>query len=280
MAGNKKATLKSLSDELAVVREELKEMHSLKEKVKELEKELMTLRKGEANHKGADEDIQTLQCRKCKRTFPSKKHLKEHIQVAHPKKLNCDHCEETFSSNYELETHAGEHNLSKNFRCEKCDKLFYLEWRLNKHKNVHHENTKICHYFSSRTRCPYEAVGCKFRHDDLSNKIDEVDEDDENESNTGEESQELHNQETIVNQEHAPSRFSATGLFANCAEHFPCSLCKFTSPSSAGLAEHVQRKHTQMQNQSFGFPISYHGMMPLQANGVSYAHCGRPGGQF
>ena len=56
MSGNKKVTIKSLSDELAIVKEDLKEMHILREKVKELEKEIVTLKKGEANHKEADQD--------------------------------------------------------------------------------------------------------------------------------------------------------------------------------------------------------------------------------
>ena len=48
MSGNKKATIKSLSDELATVKEELKGMHNLKEKVKELEKEIVTLKNDKA----------------------------------------------------------------------------------------------------------------------------------------------------------------------------------------------------------------------------------------
>jgi hypothetical protein len=77
------------------------------------------------------------------------------------------------SSKYELETHADQHGLHKNFKCDTCDKHFYLEWRLNKHKTVHHENTKYCHYFSSQKKCPFEAVGCMYRHDDLSHNSDE-----------------------------------------------------------------------------------------------------------
>ena len=253
--------------------------------MKELEKEILTLKNREDNHDEAAQDIQSIECRKCKKTFPSKKHLSEHILVSHPKKLHCDHCARTFSSNYELESHAEEHGLQKNFKCDECDKLFFLEWRLNKHRNVHHENTKLCQYFSSQSRCPFEAVGCMFRHDHLSYNNDENEHhEEENESEPAGQNEidtlERSYEEPIADKEHGTPGFSTTGLFANCAEHFLCNLCKFTSPSSAGLAEHTQRKHTQMPNQSFGFSIPYYGMMRQQANGVSYAHCGRPGGQF
>ena len=44
MAGNKKVTVKSLSEELANVKEELKEMQFLKQKVEELETEIRALK--------------------------------------------------------------------------------------------------------------------------------------------------------------------------------------------------------------------------------------------
>ena len=50
--------------------------------------------------------------------------------------------------------------------------------RLTKHKTVHHEDTKPCRYSTSKRKCPFEAIGCKFRHDDppvLGNKIQEID---------------------------------------------------------------------------------------------------------
>ena len=87
MSGNKKVTIKSLSDELSIVKEDLKEMHSLREKVKELEKYIVTLKNGGADQQEADQDSQSIECRNCKRSFPSKKHLKEQIFVSHPKKI-------------------------------------------------------------------------------------------------------------------------------------------------------------------------------------------------
>ena len=155
---------------------------------------------------------------------------------------------------------------------------------------MHHESTKQCHDFLSQSRCPFEAIGCMHRHDDRSYNNDE---NEHNEEETVSEPANKngfdavdrvykgHDRGFAADQELVPpAGFGNTGLFANCAECFPCNLCKFTSPSSAGLAEHMQKKHTQMSNQSFGFSIPYHGMMQHQVSGVSYAHCGRPGGQF
>jgi len=275
MSPNEKVSLKSLN-------EKLKEMHSLKEKVKELEEEIRVLKDHVANTNEKDQDSQTKECRKCKKTFSSKKLLKEHILASHPKKLGCDHCERTFSSNYELEAHADEHGLLKNFKCDKCDKMFYLEWRLTKHKNVHNESTQRCHYYLSQSRCPFEAIGCMYRHDNPSYKNDEKEHHEEEiESEPTNKNEEGHAKGAVADQGLGPpAGISTTELFANWAECFPCHLCKFTSPSSAGLAEHMQRKHSQMSNQSFGVSIPYQGMVQHQANGVSYAHCGRPGVQF
>ena len=47
-----------------------------------------------------------------------------------------------------------------------CNKDFYLKWRLEKHISVHSENTRVCHYFSHKQKCPFEQIGCKFRHED------------------------------------------------------------------------------------------------------------------
>ena len=34
-----------------------------------------------------------------------------------------------------------------------------------KHISVHSENTRVCHYFSHKQKCPFEQIGCKFRHE-------------------------------------------------------------------------------------------------------------------
>ena len=35
----------------------------------------------------------------------------------------------------------------------------------NKHKRVHSDTVKPCKYFSSKLKCPFESIGCKFKHE-------------------------------------------------------------------------------------------------------------------
>ena len=52
------------------------------------------------------------------------------------------------------------------FKCEKCEKIFYLKWRMEKHMNIHSfENIKYCHCFNNSKQCPFEEVGCMFKHE-------------------------------------------------------------------------------------------------------------------
>ena len=47
------------------------------------------------------------------------------------------------------------HGCKEQHSCDICGKEFYLKWRLEKHSSVH------------KTVCPFDAIGCKFAHDDL-----------------------------------------------------------------------------------------------------------------
>ena len=41
-----------------------------------------------------------------------------------------------------------------------------MKWRLDKHEKAHTlENIKFCHYFNNEKNCPYEEVGCMFKHE-------------------------------------------------------------------------------------------------------------------
>ena len=35
---------------------------------------------------------------------------------------------------------------------------------MNKHMESHNEETKFCHYYNNGKICPYEEIGCKFKH--------------------------------------------------------------------------------------------------------------------
>ena len=42
---------------------------------------------------------------------------------------------------------------------------FYLKWRLEKHMTGHEKlDSKFCHYFNNNKTCPFEQIGCMFKH--------------------------------------------------------------------------------------------------------------------
>ena len=104
-------------------------------------------------------------CKRCDSNFKHKHELKVHIRESHKKETKCTVCGETFSFTHELEIHLKKHEV-ETLKCEKCDKTFYLKWRLEKHKKAHDlVDIRFCHYFNNSKHCPYDEVGCMFRHD-------------------------------------------------------------------------------------------------------------------
>ena len=99
--------------------------------------------------------------------------------VGHNKKakvmIKCRECGRTFSKACELE----EHGKPKDFKCETCGKEFFLEWRLNKHANIHLENSRLCKYVKNQSECPFEKIGCMFKHEEPEPIEEESDTDDE-----------------------------------------------------------------------------------------------------
>jgi hypothetical protein len=105
-------------------------------------------------------------CKKCDKTFTYRMDLKTHIKEEHSKTFKCKSCDETFEARWILEVHMKDHEARKEFKCEICNKEFFLKWRLNQHKRGHDENERrFCHYFNNNKTCPYEEIGCKFRHE-------------------------------------------------------------------------------------------------------------------
>ena len=76
----------------------------------------------------------------------------------------CKDCNKEFTRNSDLEKHLEEHKNIKEFKCDKCGKEFFLKWRLSKHEEIHHENSKFCHFFNNGKVCPYEDIGCMYKH--------------------------------------------------------------------------------------------------------------------
>ena len=85
----------------------------------------------------------------------------------HPKQIVCDVCSETFQESWQFEVHLESHEQTKDNKCDTCGKTFFLEWRLKQHMNVH-TNPRIrnCHYFNNNKACPFNTIGCKFKHSD------------------------------------------------------------------------------------------------------------------
>ena len=101
----------------------------------------------------------------CGKTFSRKADIKKHINLYHPKQISCELCDMIFCKSWEYETHLETHTKTKDKKCTVCDKEFYLEWRYRQHMNVHENpNIKNCHYYNNNKVCPYEPVGCKFKH--------------------------------------------------------------------------------------------------------------------
>ena len=80
--------------------------------------------------------------------------------------LTCKLCDETFDKYVDLENHIKScHEKHSVFECEQCKKGFVVKWRLKKHMRLHADiNIKTCHYFNNSKNCPYEELGCMFRH--------------------------------------------------------------------------------------------------------------------
>ena len=86
----------------------------------------------------------------------------------HSHLVGCNICKETFQIISDLEKHIKrEHKDSERFQCVYCKKKFVTNWRLEKHLKIHFKRTiKSCKYFANETFCPFEELGCKFRHDE------------------------------------------------------------------------------------------------------------------
>ena len=104
-------------------------------------------------------------CKECGRKFDNKNDFSEHIKKTHPKMYNCKMCEENFNESWRLEVHMKSHKEISPLKCNICEKDFYVKWRMEKHRASHSEQTKFCHYYNNGKNCPYEAVGCRFKHE-------------------------------------------------------------------------------------------------------------------
>ena len=119
-------------------------------------------------------EAQKFKCTKCDEEYTLKKHLRKHILDHHPIVIECGLCDESFAENWKYEVHVATHEKEREFCFDRCDHRFYSRWRLEKNRQSHDDkNQKCCHYYNNGKPCPYEFVGCKFKHEVSKNCINQ-----------------------------------------------------------------------------------------------------------
>lgn len=167
---------KDLEKKINELEQKVSEIDSMKERMIRLEAKVDSIENMEEELKElcqkankSEENIRTdnLKCEKCDYSCISKSEMKKHKKENHPnmqRTKKCNICDEMFKENCELELHLKTHQEAETFDCEKCGKTFQLKWRLRKHMHVH-DTYKFCHHFNNNKCCPFEEIGCKFRHE-------------------------------------------------------------------------------------------------------------------
>ena len=132
-------------------------------KIGDLDRELLKARHDNKIEKG--KDSKRIDGEVCDKTLKVNTNLKEHTKPMHPKTYECKICDETFTESWKMEEHLEHHGNERPFKCSICEKGFYMKWRMEKHTRDHRVDIKFCHYFNNDKPCPYEDVGCKFKHE-------------------------------------------------------------------------------------------------------------------
>ena len=165
----KKKTVKELNDDFNIFEEKFKSMEAL---VDHLNAKIVVLEKKIEETPGnfqtvlseSSEMERVYDCKLCDFKSTKKKNLKVHIKEKHRNEIKCKVCGERFNETFELEIHLKTHDV-ETFKCTKCEKSFYLKWRLEKHMTGHEKlDSKFCHYFNNNKKCPFEQIGCMFKH--------------------------------------------------------------------------------------------------------------------
>ena len=111
-----------------------------------------------------------------------------------------------------------------------------MKWRLAKHELAHNSlSLKYCHNFNNGKHCPYEEVGCTFKHEPskkcwfqthCSNKFCQF----------------QHNREEITDE--IPTSEMSESL-SNVDEELECGKCKFVAKTETNLLEHLDNIHEE-----------------------------------
>ena len=138
--------------------------------------------------------------------------------------IDCEHCNKTFDINWKLEKYLKTHSTSTSFKCNECNKTFYLKWRLKHHiKGQEEYFVKFCSYFNNHKECPYQDVGCMFRHEDSPH---------------------------CRYQEKCTSKLCQFKHSLKNDNKFKCNTCNKTFQSSAEIENHNKSKHSSDQKEN------------------------------
>ena len=168
MAGEKRLTVKSLNEEINKLKDEVKVVPELRRIIKELQETVQELIKDKKDLTNEENIVmKPHECRKCDKTFPTRKNLRQHIVEDHQFKIECNNCEKVFMKRCDLELQIlSEHETAEVFECSDCEKTFVLKWRLHKHRMNHSiKGIRQCYYFNNNLDCPFSQLGCMFAHE-------------------------------------------------------------------------------------------------------------------
>jgi hypothetical protein len=186
MSKDKRKSVKELNAELELLAERVKKLEekdasevpdkvheklngieeivkSYDKKIGDLERELLQARHN--NNVEKDNDSKGIDGEVCDKTLIVGPSLKEQIKTRHSKTYECEFCDDTFTESWKMEEHLEHHGNERPFKCSICDKGFFMKWRMEKHTSDHGVDMKFCHYYNSDKPCPYDKVGCKFKHE-------------------------------------------------------------------------------------------------------------------
>lgn len=108
MVGEKKPRIKSLILDVLTLKEQVKQIEPLKQKVLELMKviEHLKMQRKVGGENSTKENQQLVfKCNTCEFFFETNKKLKKHYDQMHPTRIECKKCDEEFMKNSDLEMH-------------------------------------------------------------------------------------------------------------------------------------------------------------------------------
>ena len=120
------------------------------------------------------EECDIWKCKHCNDEFTANIDMMRHLKAMHRRHSECKQCHKKFVTSSLLEHHMkDEHGTIQKYQCDECGKTFHFKWRLENHTKMHNIETKDkirkCHYFNNKKNCPFEMLGCKFRHEESTN---------------------------------------------------------------------------------------------------------------